>query len=668
MKKLLMGNEAIALGALRAGVELAAGYPGTPSTEILETLAKHRAGAVPPGSGGESRPEGSSLIHVEWSVNEKSALEVAAGAAWAGGRALVTMKQVGLNVASDPLMSLNYLGVQGALVVVVADDPGPISSQTEQDTRHFGIYAKIAVFDPASPEEAYTMIGDAFACSEKYRRPVIFRPTTRVCHSYASVELLPPRAGPAEDRLMGGRLMGGRLAEGRLAEDRPAGFEKQGGRWVIFPGLSYRSHLKIEEDLRNMADDFSGYSANRITAEGPVPGPPAGRGVSAPRRGIACGGVSRAYVKELAAGFAPGPRLLEIASFPFPEGLARRFLEGLDEVLVVEELDPVIEDALTRLCGAERLAVRIRGKRSGDTPQAGEITLASLERLLGAFLGPAAAPEGKAAADKPSAPAGETALPVRAPVLCAGCPHRASFFAVKEAVRLFEGGTRKAVYSGDIGCYTLGNAPPLDMVDTCLCMGAGITAAQGINRMEASLGKDTLNFAFIGDSTFFHTGIPGLVNAVYNDANIIAVILDNGTTAMTGNQPHPGTGFSICGSPAKKISIPAVLGALGLGDAPRLNPFDFPAAKEGLASLLGKTGVRALVFEAPCIMLSRGGPPCGIDAERCTGCGLCVRKLGCPAISAAPQGQSHRIDPALCTGCGLCRHVCAFGAITGGKP
>ncbi|MDR0731991.1 MAG: 4Fe-4S binding protein [Treponema sp.] len=643
MKKLLMGNEAIALGALRAGLELATGYPGTPSTEILETLVKYQTAqkigtGTASGNSGESYPDCSSLIHVEWSVNEKSALEVAAGAAWAGARVLVTMKQVGLNVASDPLMSLNYLGLQGALVVVVADDPGPISSQTEQDTRHFGIYAKIAVFDPASPEEAYTMIGDAFALSEKYRRPVILRPTTRVCHSYASVELLPPCLDHAR---------------------APAGFEKQGGRWVIFPSLSYRSHLKIEDELRDMAEEFSSYHANRITAES---GP-------ASRKGIVCGGVSRAYVKEVLAGQPSQPRLLEIAAFPFPDKLARQFLTDLDEVLVVEELDPVIEDALTRLCGTEHLGVRIRGKRDaaqgGEAmPQAGENTLAGLERLLGAFLGAAEpAPAFKTAPAPP--------LPVRAPVLCAGCPHRASFFAVKEALRHFEDGARKAVYSGDIGCYTLGNAPPLDMVDTCLCMGAGITIAQGINRVESSLGKDTLNFAFIGDSTFFHTGIPGIVNAIYNNANIIVVILDNRTTAMTGNQPHPGTGFSIYGSPAEKISIPAVLKALGIGDMLCLNPFDFPVAREGVCSLLNKTGVRAIVFQAPCIMVSASSSPCDIDKERCTRCGLCVRKLGCPAIlTARLQGgrKAYRIDPALCTGCGLCRYVCAFDAIMGGKP
>ncbi|MDR1970487.1 MAG: indolepyruvate ferredoxin oxidoreductase subunit alpha [Treponema sp.] len=660
MKKLLMGNEAIALGALRAGVQVAAGYPGTPSTEILETLVKyHREWKLARdgtrGSGPEyTGPDCASLIHAEWSVNEKSALEVAAGAAWAGARALVTMKQVGLNVASDPLMSLNYLGVQGALVVAVADDPGPISSQTEQDTRRFGLYAKIAVFDPASPEEAYTMIGDAFAFSEKYGRPVILRPTTRVCHSYAGVSLLPdPRRNP---------------------EKQNPGFEKQGGRWVIFPSLSYRSHLKIEEDLRAMAEEFSGYGANRITETAPTRDEDPEQAGPPPRRGIALGGVSRMYVKELLSSLAPVCRVLEIAGYPFPDRLAAAFLADLDEVLVLEELDPVIEDALTGLAGREHLRLRIRGKRSGDSPEAGEQTLADLEKRLRAFLDmdagmPAAVP-GPSGAEAPP-------LPPRPPVLCAGCPHRASFFAVKEAVRRFEGGRRKAVYSGDIGCYTLGNARPLDMVDTCLCMGAGITAAQGINRVEAALGRDTLNFAFIGDSTFFHTGIPGIVNAVYNDASIIVIILDNYTTAMTGSQSHPGVGKSIYGSPAAKISIPGVLKALGVAETLCLNPFDQPAAQEGLLSLLGKRGVRAAVFEGPCIMVSRRGTSCAVDPGRCTGCGACVKKLGCPALSLQPVPSLQpalepgrlvcRLDPALCTGCGVCRHLCAFDAITGGE-
>ncbi|MDR3193443.1 MAG: 4Fe-4S binding protein [Treponema sp.] len=650
MKKLLMGNEAIALGALRAGVSVVTGYPGTPSTEILETIAREKKGAL---SGLSPAARGD--VHVEWSVNEKSALEVAAGAAIAGGRALVTMKQVGLNVASDPLMSLNYVGVKGGLVIVVADDPGPISSQTEQDTRRFGTYAKIMVFDPVNPEEAYLMAAHAFDYSERYGRPVILRPTTRVCHSYASVELLPD-----------------------LKREIPAGFDKGGGRWVIFPGLAYRSHLQIEKDLLELGDVFSSYPGNRIT----VLHPASPQGL---RLGIAAGGVSRAYVKEALAAIGGKGRgetsytLLEVATVPFPSALGRDFLEGsgegpLGEVLVVEELDPVIEDALIRLCGIFNLSVKIRGKLSGDMPKAGENTPAQVSAAVSAFLGiPAEEGKGKAEAAPPE-------LPVRPPVLCAGCPHRGSFFAVKEAVNRYNRDRRraglpprKAVFSGDIGCYTLGNAQPLDMVDTCLCMGAGITMAQGLNRVE----PETLNFAFAGDSTFFHTGIPGIVNGVYNNADTIVTILDNFTTAMTGSQPHPGTGKTAAGSPAEKIGIPGVLRALGVKEIARADPFDINAAEEAVLNLLDKRGLRALVFEGPCIVLgaARGGGR-EVNRETCTGCGICVSKLGCPAIflsagypragKSAQTGVAERkafIDADLCTGCGICKTVCPAGAI-----
>jgi indolepyruvate ferredoxin oxidoreductase alpha subunit len=623
MKRLLMGNEAIALGAIRAGVELVTGYPGTPSTEILETIVKERdtAGAGP--------------VYAEWSVNEKAALEVAAGAAISGRRALVTMKQVGLNVASDPLMSLNYLGVRGGLVLAVADDPGPISSQTEQDTRHFGQYAKLAVFDPASPQEAYTMIADAFDYSEKYGRPVIFRPTTRICHSYGSVEILPPITLPAAES---------------------PGFQKDGGRWVIFPALTYRNHIQIEADLVRMAADFSQYAGNRLVVSG-------GDSNTAVRRGIAAGGVSCAYADEtlpaLSAGYLPR-KFLKVATVPLPGELALEFLRGLEEVLVLEELDPVIERELVYLAGLHHLPVKVRGKLSGDRPNAGENKVSDVEAAVKLFLGEGTAgtaASGEAAAGTSAPPA----LPVRPPVLCAGCPHRGSFFAVKEAVRRFAK-NRKAVYSGDIGCYTLGNAQPLDMTDTCLCMGAGVTMAQGINRAEPS----ALNFAFIGDSTFFHTGIPGVVNAVYNSANIIVVILDNHTTAMTGNQPHPGIGRTATGSPAVKIDIATVLEAIGVKHIVKANPFDIKAAEEAAAPLFDKTGVRAIIFEGPCIMVSKTasatGGPLVIDDSKCTRCKLCVTRLGCPAIALVPD--SVRIDPVTCTGCGVCTAVCPSLAIT----
>lgn len=590
--ELLMGNEAIALGALAAGVQLVCGYPGTPSTEVLETVAKRR-------------PEG---VYVEWSVNEKAALEVAAGAALAGARAMVTMKQVGLNVASDPLMSLNYLGVEGgALVVLVADDPGPISSQTEQDTRHFGRYARIPVFDPQTPEQAYQMAKDALACSEKWKRPVILRPTTRVCHSCASVAAEPP-AAPRGVR----------------------GFAKS-EKWVIFPRLAYAAKKRLVAEEEALAAEFSRYAGNRLYGEG--------------RLGIAMGGVAAAYARE--AGFPA--RYLEIATpYPFPEELALSFLREVDAVLALEELDPVIEDALTRLCGKHHLPVRILGKHTGHVPVAGELSVESVRAAMAAFLG---REEHKAAASAPL----EGKLPVRPPVLCAGCPHRGSFYAVKQAMK-----GQKAVFCGDIGCYTLGNAAPLNMVDTCLCMGAGVTMAQGIARME----KDTTAFAFIGDSTFFHTGIPGVVNAIYNGADEVIVVLDNSTTAMTGRQPHPGTGATMMGGQAAPMSIPKVLEGLGV-PVWRASAFDLQAAKAAIAQAAALRGrVRAVVLEGPCVSLVKGAKPLTVDREACLGCRRCVRELGCPALFI--QEGKAQIDASLCTGCTLCQQVCPVNCLKGG--
>ena len=609
-----MGNEAIALGAMRAGVRVVTGYPGTPSTEVLETVAKHNDGSV----------------YVEWSVNEKAALEVAAGAALAGARVMVTMKQVGLNVASDPLMSLNYIGVKGAMVIVVADDPGPISSQTEQDTRHFAQHAKLALFDPSTPEEAYAMIADAFAVSEKYGAPVLFRPTTRVCHSCASVEML-------DD----------------LPQSAPAGFVKD-SKWVIFPRLAYANHFTIEKNLQSLRDEFSGYEKNILTGSG--------------KKGIAAGGVSYAYTREaLQTGALAHAdyKLLKIAAFPFPEKRALEFLDGLDEVLVIEELDPVIENELIRLCGLHHLNVKILGKGSGHIPVAGENTPDNVTKAVAEFILREFTTEDTEVLIRPSSSLRETPwlknggggggippLPVRPPVLCAGCPHRASFFAVKEAAK-----GKRAVFSGDIGCYTLGNAQPLNMVDTCLCMGAGITIAQGLQRIE----PDILHFAFIGDSTFFHTGIPGVINAVYNQTDIIVVVLDYATTAMTGNQPHPGMGITVMGAKTEKISIEKIAAALNVAAVAKVNPFDQSAAQDAVRALIAHKGVRVLLFEAPCIAIAKSDGKAAVDAAKCTGCKICLSKLGCPAVSL--ENGKARINAALCAGCGLCASVCAMGAI-----
>ena len=601
-QEFLMGNEAIARGAIAAGVNLVCGYPGTPSTEVLETVAKNR-------------PEDT---YVEWSVNEKTAMEIAGGAAYAGARAMVTMKQMGLNVASDPLMCLSYIGVKGGLVVLVADDPGPISSQTEQDTRHFASFAKLPVFDPSGAQEAYDMVQEAFELSEKYGTPVILRPTTRVSHGYASITVKDPE---------------------EYVKNVPEGFVRDTGRWVIFPRLSYQNHIKIEKRNRELSDVFSDSPRNYILpGEGELAGS---------RKGIATGGFSASYALEARRKAGAVPMLKIGNPFPFPEKKAAEFLRGMDEVLCIEELDPVIERELIYVCGKYGLKTRILGKMTGHMPTAGENTRDSVTAALRAWLG-LPAEEQTAAAPPP--------LPVRPPVLCAGCPHRASFYAVKQAMK-----GKKTIFCGDIGCYTLGNAQPLDMVDTCLCMGAGLGIAQAIDHLE----PDTSCFAFVGDSTFFASAIPGVVNAVYNQASFTLVVLDNSTTAMTGHQPHPGTGRTMMGQIVDRVSIEKVLEGIGVETVETVDPLDHAKAVETVKRTAEKPGVKAIIFRSPCVVLAKPQGRVTIDAEKCIGCRKCIREIGCPALSF--DGKKTAVDPAQCTGCSLCSQLCPVKAISGGE-
>lgn len=618
-KEYVMGNEAIALGAMAAGVNVVAGYPGTPSTEVLETVAAHNDGS----------------IYVEWSVNEKAGLEVAAAAAYSGARSMVTMKQVGLNVASDPLMSLAYIGVKGGMVVMVADDPGPISSQTEQDTRTFGQFSKLPVFDPSSAKEAYEMIQTAFEVSEKYNTPVIFRSTTRVCHGYASLEV--------KDKE-------------EYYVNKPEGFVKDSSRWVIFPRLSYANHKKIENRLPSMGAELGTLSYNKLM------------GAKTAEKGIVCGGISYAYVmenieqmkqnngldllSENAASDSSAIRLLKVGTpHPFPEELAKEFLSGLKEVLVIEELDPMLERMLLMTAGKYHLPVVIKGKLTGDVQNAGENTVESVKESMETFLSELSVASSGAKEELPI-----PELPVRPPVLCAGCPHRASFYAVKKAM---EG--KKAVFCGDIGCYTLGNAMPLDMVDSCLCMGAGITMAQGFHRVE----KDAVSFAFVGDSTFFASGMTGVVNAVYNQNDMVLVVLDNSTTAMTGHQPHPGTGKTMMGDVVSKVSIVKILEAIGLSEVRTVNPLDLDQAIQAVKEVADKPGVKAIIFKSPCIAVTKPEKQYTISSEKCINCKKCIRELGCPAITVN-EGRVE-IEPSLCFGCGICTSVCPVNAIGGGS-
>ncbi len=636
-KKLLMGNEAMAHAALEAGVRVVAGYPGTPSSEIVETVAKLHAAGTAHG------------VHVEWSTNEKAALEMLFGASLAGARGLFTCKQMGLNVASDALMSLNYVSVRGGLVLVVADDPGPISSQTEQDTRRFAAFAKVPVLDPATPEQAFRMVQAAFDLSERFHTPVIVRPTTRVDHASAFFEIQDEtHALPVPDE----------------------GFKRDVSKWVIFPRRAYEAHGEINERLPQIAqvfateEPFAGFNERVGMGAAGVPA----------SFGILTGGISAAYTREALrmvsqraaeAGIDMPPcRFMQVGTpYPFPEQAIAQFANGLGDVLVIEELDYVLEDALTTWVGRTHATLTVHGKLTGEARDRGENDVDDIATRIERFLGLSGRLRLRRREAVSEAPAIDSeTLPVRPPVLCPGCPHRGAFYAVKQALR----GT-PAVLCGDIGCYTLGNAKPLDAVDTCLCMGAGITMAQGL--AVADPGKKAI--AFVGDSTFFASGMTGLANAAYNGHDITVMVLDNATTAMTGSQPHPGTGATLMGRRNEPLNIEAVLVANGFTRVFHADPLDKDASIVAVKAAVGVEGPSAVVFESPCIQLVRPGAPAVINPDACTGCKKCITEIGCPAIGFNPNAEGMRsgergqafIDPALCNGCGLCTQICPFKAI-----
>lgn len=649
-KQMIMGNQAIALGALKAGVNLVTGYPGTPSSEIIEFIAKYKE---------------KTGTYVEWSINEKAAVEVAAGASYAGSRTLITMKQVGLNVASDPVMCLSYVGVKGGMVIVSADDPGPISSQTEQDTRKFAEFSKLPCLDPSTPQEAYEMIQDAFELSEKYNTPVLLRPTTRVDHAYESMDF--PELKPCRPN---------------------ATFEKDTQRWVIFPRTSYMNHKRIfNRNEHILPAEFSESKWNYIVGGENLPlarvfkensiisncnqSTPSEKVLhNTPSIAFVAGGISYCYLMEALSILKSehpenmifkNTEILKIGTpYPFPAPLALEFMTEHKEILVFEELDPVIEEKLIFLCGKNNSNSLnshniIHGKLDNTVPEAGELTVESIKSIIEKILFKDA--DINKTVEKPE-------LPVRPPVLCAGCPHRASFYAVKQAMK-----GKKTAYCGDIGCYTLGNAKPLDMCDTCLCMGADITMAQGFYHNE----PDLHCFSFIGDSTFFASGITGIINAVYNQSKQTICILDNSTTAMTGHQPHPGTGITMMGEFVEKISIPKILEAVGVSPIIEVDPFDQQKAIEAVRTASESNGVSAIIFKSPCIAIaSKLGyefkDAKKVDSEKCVGCKKCINELGCPALTLSASSNAKgkpltEIDSSLCTGCGLCQGVCPTKAI-----
>jgi indolepyruvate ferredoxin oxidoreductase alpha subunit len=574
MKKLLSGNEAVARGAWEAGCRVAAAYPGTPSTEILENIITY--------------PE----INAEWAVNEKVALEVAAGACFAGARALTAMKHVGLNVAADPFFTMGYSGVTGGLVIVSADDPGMWSSQNEQDNRHYGRHAKVPILEPSDSHEAKVFTQLAFDISEEFDTPVLLRLTTRICHSTCIVEL------------------------GTRKEHPVIGYTKDINKRLALPAHARRMHVIVEERLKKLAAFSEAFPHNRIEK-------------GSKNIGIVTSGISYQYAREV----WPDACFLKLSfTHPIPKNLITKFARAVKKVIVIEEGDPLLETEI------RALGINVTGK--DKIPLCGELTPDILRRGF----------------SKKQKKESRQQIPARPPVLCPGCPHRPVFHIMRKL---------KLAVIGDIGCYTLGALPPLSSMDTCICMGASVTNAHGLEKaLGRDFGKKTV--AILGDSTFYHSGITGLVNAVYNKGHLTLVIVDNFTTAMTGHQPHPGTGKLARGEQGIRVPPEQIARGCGVECVKVVNPDILTDVEAAFKQALMHDGVSVLVFRRPCALLLKPKTPYYVNPELCKGCELCMQ-IGCPALSLTlPAGRKKPlavIDPTLCFGCGLCAQVCTCDAI-----
>jgi len=607
-RQILLGNEAMAHGLLESACTMATSYPGTPASEVLSTLVRLK---------GQHHLN----LHLEWSINEKVAFEVALANSYAGRRSAVIMKQVGLNVAADPLMSAAYTGVTGGFVVVVADDPGPHSSQTEQDSRFLAMAAKLPVLDPSSPIEAREFARLAMALSDRYQLPVLLRPTTRVCHSRQDMELRPFSQ----------------------TEQAPA-FHKDPGRWAATPKFRLLLHRQLNDKLAQLANEPD--CAPRLLNEAAD-----GSSNVPPGRCVVGSGVVLAYAREILQDLGlwdQVPVYQVPMPFPLPPAFRDDLLARYERILVLEESYPVIELQFQNRS-------QVCGRTTGAVPSSGELLPEVVESILRPFLQLPEAP-----------PAAAPAAPGRRPTLCAGCPHRATFFAIKKAFP-------KGLYPSDIGCYTLGLN--LGVVDTVLCMGASISQATGFYHAYAAGGEGIPPLcATIGDSTFFHAGIPALINAVVQGARFVLVILDNSTTAMTGHQPTPALGKTLNNLAAPRVAIPEIVRACGVQLVAEADPYELEAMiellrKAGKHTRARKGGMAVVIAKRPCLM-DRSQPETWTRkqvtiTEKCKGCGLCVKTFECPALQLQGKKQPIRIDPALCSGCGVCVSVCPHGGISG---
>ena len=571
-KIIMLGNEAIARGAFEAGVKVSSAYPGTPSTEISESLSKYNE------------------VYTEWAPNEKVALEVAFGASFAGVRSLACMKHVGLNVASDPLYTFSYTGVNGGAVIVVADDPGLASSQNEQDTRMIARAAHVPLLEPSDSMEAKEFVKFAYELSEKYDTPVILRTTTKLSHSQSVVDL--------SDRVE--------------VEDKT--YERNVKKYVMMPASAIGRHLVVEERDNKIAEDGCNFSINKME-------------LNDRKIGFITSGIPYQYVKEV----CPNASILKLGLInPLPKKLIEEFINSVDTVYVVEELEPVIEEQV------RSWGYAVKGKEL-FTKQ-GEYSVNMLKKAIFGI--------NEQVFDKKDAPN-------RPPILCPGCPHR-SVFSVLNKMKIHA--------AGDIGCYTLGAVAPLGVIDITLCMGASISSLHGI---EKARGKEFLKnwVAVIGDSTFLHTGINSLVNLVYNKSTGTVLILDNRTTGMTGHQEHAATGRTLKGEETNAIDLAALCSAIGVPNVVTVDAFDIVELEKTIKQAVNGDVLTVIIAKAPCALLKGQKFPykCECDTEKCKKCGMCL-KIGCPAITKQSDGMI-KIDQTMCNGCGLCKSYCKFNAI-----
>ena len=571
-KRIMLGNEAIARGAYEAGVKVVSSYPGTPSTEISEFIALYND------------------VYAEWAPNEKVAVEVAGGASIAGARSMACMKHVGLNVASDPVYTLSYTGVRGGMVLVVADDPGIASSQNEQDTRMIARSCHLPVLEPSDSNEAKEFTKFAFELSERYDTPVILRTTTKLSHSQSAVTLC-----DREERSL-------------------IPYERDMKKFVMMPANAISRHVEVEKRDKTIAKDGNTFSVNRIE-----------KGDKSV--GFITSGIAYQYVKEA----FPNASILKLGLVnPLPKKLIEKFIASVEKTVVVEELEPVIEEQI------RSWGYAVEGKEKFTVQ--GEYSVRMLKKAMGV---------------DEKLPYKKTDVPPRPPILCPGCPHRAVFSVLNKL---------KIHASGDIGCYTLGAVAPLSVIDTCICMGASISALHG---MEKAGGKEfSKNWvAVIGDSTFLHTGINSLINMVYNRSTGTVIILDNRTTGMTGHQDHAATGKTLQGESTYAIDLVSLCKAVGVANVVEVNAMDVKAMEQAVKDAVNKDELCVIIAKEPCALLKgqKFDYRCTVSADKCKKCGACM-KLGCPAITKNADGIV-TIDETMCNGCGLCTNFCAFKAI-----